>query len=215
MNPSTQFPLDQGAVEIQNPATITIDVSVFIESIRGLTESNKKMMDELTVLRTIFDNNRMLNDELKKYRQGALLQSKVDLLRAVTKIYADYKDKNEDIKFILAELKELIRGNNVETMQSEPNIPFDRKTMSISGDSVVITHDPQQEGLVAESRGVGYVFFGEPLIQEPVAMYKYEPLTTSTENSSATPVTFESPTPPVPLDNATNQSQENQPGADE
>ena len=178
MNNSQQEPTIPPSGEILEPANLTIDMSFIAEGFRTMAQDNKRMLTELTKLRELHNVNQKLNDELKKYQQGALKQSKEDLLRSIAQIYSEYKRdvKNADaLKFILTNIKNLLEDHEVEFTNSKPGVSFDRKYMKTYADHVVLTNEQRQDRTVAESLEQGYVFFGEPIIQELVKMYKYEP----------------------------------------
>jgi len=152
----------------------TLDVSVLAEGIKTLLTENKKLMLELQKLQEIKSVNQRLHEELKSYRQGALKEPQINLLRSIARVYSQHEKKGiSEHKHILGELKEILVDNEVEFVQSESGVPFNRKFMKTVAETRVPTQDEAKNETVVESLERGYVFFGEPLIQELVTVFKY------------------------------------------
>jgi len=177
MNQQPQPPATPNQGESPESANFMIDMSFLADGFRALGQENKKIMAELVKFRDMYNANQKLSEELKKYRDGALRQSQESLLRAIAQIYIQYKkdtQNSEVLRFILTALKGVLEDNEVQFVKSSPGTPFVRQHMKIEAEFVVITDEEKKDRTVAESLEPGYFFFGEPLIQELVKIYKYE-----------------------------------------
>lgn len=160
------------------------DMTVLVEVFQNIAKENKNGMEELTKLHRNMYNNiiQKQNDELENYRRGALRQSMVHVLREVADIYNENNQDFEAVEnpvallsYVMSRLRELLEDNDVQIVRSAPETVFDRKTMKTQGRYTIPTADSTQDRTVIESITPGYIFFGEPLIQELVSIHKYTP----------------------------------------
>ena len=192
-----QIPANPDANEVHEPAAVyaKTDVTALVEVFQSMAQDNKKGVDELTKLHRNMYNSiiQKQNDELENYRRGALRQSMVHVLRSVAEIY---NENNQDfdtvenpislLKYIMSQLKELLQDNDVQIVQSKPGTPFDRKFMKTQERHTVSTEESAKDRTIVESIKPGYIFFGEPLLQELVGVWKYAPKDNASEKDEKT-----------------------------
>jgi len=171
-------------VEEQSMVYAKTDITALVDVIQSIAQDNKKGVDELIKLHRNMYNNiiQKQNDELEKYRQGAMRQSKLHVLRAVAEIYSDNNKDFEILdnpKFLLSEimslLEEVLEENDVQIIRSAPDELFDRKFMRTQERYVIPTNDQDKDRKIGESIKPGFTLYVEPLLQELVQVYKYSP----------------------------------------
>ncbi len=160
------------------------DVTDLVETIQSVAQENKKDMAELIKLHHIMYDGiiQRQNDELENYRRGALRQSVIHVLRSVAAIY---NENNQDmatvnnpvalLQYIMSQLKELLQDNDVQIVQSIGGTAFDRKMMRTHERHLIPTTVPEHDRMVVESIQPGFIFYGEPILQELVSIYKFMP----------------------------------------
>jgi len=159
------------------------DMTILIETFKTIAQENKKSIDELAKLHRSMYNEiiQKQNSELEAYRRGALRQSKVNVLRAVAEIYSENNqsiDAVENPAVLLSDvmslLEELFENNDVQIVRSKPGDLFDRKFMRTQERYIIPTPEHGKDRTIVKSIRPGFLFFGEPLLQEVVGIYKYD-----------------------------------------
>ena len=150
----------------------------------------KNLEDELKKMRRLFHGNlerqnAALIAENDTYRETVKRSGTVDALHGVAWLYVNYRDAimsvvdgfdDQTAKLIgclFDDILRLLGEEGISLKKSEPGDAFDVRNSSKVRD--VLTADKSQENLVAESQRVGFYTPFRSLIQENVALYRYEP----------------------------------------
>lgn len=179
------------------PQTI-VDAHQVLELL-GHMSQGIQVLDERFRKRIQYDEGKekttdRLHAELQEYKNDLygnmlrpLLYDIAEVMDDMRKASSRYR-QGEDlsgtlvVEDVLELLEIILEKYDVERYVSEPGVKFEsrrhRMIKTVPGDS------PEQNGLVAESLGPGYLFRGKALYAEKVYVYKYDIQTNKTEDNN-------------------------------
>jgi hypothetical protein len=157
-----------------------------LESIEGVSESTKKIQDELHDMHRLYHNEfsgrlRAAQEKLEQYHEIEMGRVFDDVLREIAKLYVDNAaivDEIEDerlkkrLNYMFLDMLQLLESKDV--FKQESKVGDKRNTKFCQVMERIPAETPEEHDTVAKSRSIGFYTENRALIKEVVDVYLYQ-----------------------------------------